>query len=347
MSGKFYTLFITSNRKGRVFSYLFSSAWLKALIALGVIITLVFMAVLVDYLGLLFTASENEKLRVQNEHLSRQMRVIQKKMVTFEKSVENLRALTTKIKLIMDVKQDEDEHLLKLALGDSRNQGKSSNGAFQDLYTPVQNRLPASTVLEKEDAFFSSALLDEKRGEVAFHKRSDLTALSIRIDRSIKGAKLMEQDMMQIQSLLKERENIIGSTPRIRPVRGWYSSYFGYRIHPFTGSPAMHNGVDIAAMPGASIYAPADGVVSHVGYDSGYGKLVTIDHGYGITTRFGHNSQVFVRLGQSLKRGAIVASVGSTGRSTSPHLHYEVRVHGIPVDPMHYILDDHLTSFLE
>ena len=101
----------------------------------------------------------------------------------------------------------------------------------------------------------------------------------------------------------------------------------------------MHHGLDIAAPFGTSVRAPADGIVSYVGYDGGYGKLVSIDHGYGVVTRYGHNAQIHVKLGQRIKRGEKISSVGNTGRSTGPHLHYEVRVNDVPVDPSKYILD--------
>jgi len=101
----------------------------------------------------------------------------------------------------------------------------------------------------------------------------------------------------------------------------------------------MHSGLDIAAAPGTPVYAPANGIISYVGYESGYGNLVTIDHGYGVKTRYGHNSEVHVKYGQKVKRGDKVASVGSTGRSSGYHLHYEVRVNGVAVDPKKYIIE--------
>ena len=120
---------------------------------------------------------------------------------------------------------------------------------------------------------------------------------------------------------------------------GWYTSKFGMRLDPFTGSKVMHSGLDIAAAPGTPIYAPANGVVSYVGYESGYGNLVTIDHGYGVKTRYAHNSEVTVKYGQQVKRGDKIAAVGSTGRSSGYHLHYEVRVNGVAVNPKDYIIE--------
>jgi len=156
----------------------------------------------------------------------------------------------------------------------------------------------------------------------------------------VKETKLVEEGVMALYGILSERQSLLNATPNIKPVRGWYTSRFGYRIDPFTGKPVMHNGLDIAAAPGTPVKAPADGVISYVGYEHGYGKLVAIDHGYGVKTRFAHNSQIFVEVGQKVNRRDVVAAVGTTGRSSGPHSHFEVRVHGVPVDPVNYILDE-------
>ena len=102
----------------------------------------------------------------------------------------------------------------------------------------------------------------------------------------------------------------------------------------------MHEGLDIANQLGSAIVAPGSGVITYAGPRPGYGNLVTIDHGYGIQTQYGHVSRFFVHSGQKVKRGAKIAAVGNTGRSTGPHVHYEVRVKGIPVDPQFYILEE-------
>ncbi len=132
----------------------------------------------------------------------------------------------------------------------------------------------------------------------------------------------------------------VNATPNIKPTRGWFTSRFGYRGDPFTGKPDMHYGLDMAAAPGTPVMAPADGVVSYVGYESGYGKIVAIDHGFGVRTRYAHNSQIYVELGQKIKRRDVISAVGTTGRSSGPHLHYEVRVNDVPVDPINYILNE-------
>ncbi len=115
------------------------------------------------------------------------------------------------------------------------------------------------------------------------------------------------------------------------------TSRFGYRRHPITGGRRMHNGVDLAAGHGTNIYATADGVVTVSGWQSGYGRMVEIQHAFGITTRYAHNTRNRVKVGQRVSRGDHIADMGNTGRSTGTHLHYEIRVNGRPVNPMIYI----------
>ena len=117
------------------------------------------------------------------------------------------------------------------------------------------------------------------------------------------------------------------------------SSRFGNRLSPFTGRKEFHKGIDIATKMGAPIIAPANGIVSHIGYDRGYGKILTINHGYGIKTRYAHLKKILVKKGQYVKRDQKIALVGNTGRSTGSHLHYEVHLNRVSVNPLNYILN--------
>jgi murein DD-endopeptidase MepM/ murein hydrolase activator NlpD len=138
---------------------------------------------------------------------------------------------------------------------------------------------------------------------------------------------------------LKDKRNVLASTPSLRPAQGWTSSKFGYRISPFTGRREFHKGLDIANRAGTPIIAPADGIITSAEEKWLIGKSITIDHGYGMITRYGHMQKLLKKSGERVKRGETIALMGSTGRSTGPHLHYEVRLNGVPVNPEHYILD--------
>lgn len=129
------------------------------------------------------------------------------------------------------------------------------------------------------------------------------------------------------------------ATPSVWPVKGWVTSGFGPRVSPFTGRPALHDGLDIGAAPETPVRAPANGRVTAIGYDSKLGNIVRLDHGYGLQTLYGHMAKYLVKSGQRVKRGDVIGLVGSTGLSTGPHLHYMVKVKGRPVNPRKYILE--------
>lgn len=153
-------------------------------------------------------------------------------------------------------------------------------------------------------------------------------------------AALLDGVLDTVEKRLEQRMRWISSTPAISPVRGILTSSFGYRADPLTHGRGNHQGIDIAAGYGQPVHASGDGLVLQTGDQGGLGKAVFLAHGYGVTTRYGHLSAITVRPGQRVKRGDVIGKVGSTGRSTGPHLHYEVRVDGEPLNPIGYILDN-------
>ena len=138
---------------------------------------------------------------------------------------------------------------------------------------------------------------------------------------------------------LDDKRQRLVSMPSIWPAKGWLTSRFGPRVSPFTGRRQVHAGIDIAAASGTSIYAPARGRVSFVGRKGPLGKTVVLDHGFGVKTVYGHTKEIHVSAGETVERGQEIAAIGSTGRSTGPHLHYVVEVAGKAVDPLDYIFD--------
>lgn len=153
------------------------------------------------------------------------------------------------------------------------------------------------------------------------------------------AASHQEQALQELSEAAEQRSTQWSSTPSIWPVRGWVTSGFGPRVSPFTEKPAWHDGLDIGATPNAPVQAPAQGRIISVGFDPKMGNNVKIDHGYGIETVYGHLAKALVKEGQRVKRGDVVALVGSTGLSTGPHLHYMVKKNGQALDPTKYIFD--------
>jgi len=138
---------------------------------------------------------------------------------------------------------------------------------------------------------------------------------------------------------LGKKKNLLASTPSIKPVSGIITSPFGYRKSPFTGKKSFHSGLDISNRKGTKIVSSATGKVIFTGKKTSYGNVVIIDHGYGKATKYAHLREILVHKGQQIKRGEAIATLGNTGRSTGPHLHYEVLVNGTPVNPSKYILN--------
>jgi murein DD-endopeptidase MepM/ murein hydrolase activator NlpD len=141
-----------------------------------------------------------------------------------------------------------------------------------------------------------------------------------------------------LQTLIK-RKNILSHTPIIQPAEGHITSPFGYRISPFTGQRELHAGLDIANREGTPIVAPANGVISFIGVDGAFGNIAVIDHGYGMVTRYGHLQKAVKKQGDPVAKGDTIALMGNSGRSTGPHVHYEVRLNGVAVNPKRYILN--------
>ena len=152
-------------------------------------------------------------------------------------------------------------------------------------------------------------------------------------------AESLLKDLRETRRLVGLRSDVLAAIPSILPAKGWLSSEFGVRESPFHAGESMHLGLDIAADEGTPVFAPADGVIQFAGNNGSYGKFIRIGHGFGITTAYGHNAEIMVKRGQKVHRGEQIAMIGSTGRSTGPHVHYEVRVHGNPVDPARYLFD--------
>lgn len=152
-----------------------------------------------------------------------------------------------------------------------------------------------------------------------------------------------QQEFESLLKSLEDQQNLLASTPAIRPVsrsvKSWITSRFGYRKSPFTGRREFHRGFDISSRKGTPILATADGVVTYAGKKGLLGTTVIIDHGHGIVTRYGHCSKTLKKRGDRVKRWEPIALMGNTGRSTGPHVHYEVRLNGIPVNPEKYILN--------
>lgn len=170
--------------------------------------------------------------------------------------------------------------------------------------------------------------------------RMDLiTLLDKDLVRLKEMANYQEESFNNLKAFLVDQKDLLERSPYRWPVRGFVSSNYGPRLDPFTGLQRRHVGVDIVAPKGTPVKAPADGIVTYTSVDPTLGNMLVIDHGYGVITRYGHNDSILVREGQRVKRGDTIALVGSSGKSTGPHLHYEIRINDVAVNPLNYIIE--------
>lgn len=165
-----------------------------------------------------------------------------------------------------------------------------------------------------------------------------VTLLDKDLARMKEMANYQEESFNNLKAFLVDQKDLLQRSPYRWPVRGFLSSNYGPRLDPFTGLQRQHQGLDIVAPKGTVIHAPADGIVTYTALDRTLGRMLVVDHGYGVITRYGHNDSILVREGQRIKRGDPIATVGSTGKSTGPHLHYEIRINDVAVNPLSYII---------
>jgi murein DD-endopeptidase MepM/ murein hydrolase activator NlpD len=144
----------------------------------------------------------------------------------------------------------------------------------------------------------------------------------------------LENRLRFVRRDVERREALANATPSIWPTHGWLTGTFGGRSDPFTREPAFHSGLDISTEKGQPVYATADGSVESAAYTGEYGNLIVVKHGFGLTTRYGHLSRFVAKPGDEVKRGDVIGYVGSTGRSTGSHLHYEILANGQLLNPL-------------
>lgn len=230
-------------------------------------------------------------------------------------------------------------------LRNENHQLQSANEQFSKSVESLRNQLQTVEARTKKLAIIAGiANQDESsRGGVGGLRQSDELAVSPYrddVDKMSYRSHRLEGDLSVLEQKFAAQALLLSSTPSIAPVRGILTDGFGGRSDPFTGEPGTHTAIDISSAVGQAIRAPADGIVVKAEWANGYGNVIYLMHPYsGYSTRYGHLSSFAVPPGKHVKRGEIIGYVGSTGRSTGPHLHYEVRLNNNPVNPLEYILN--------
>jgi murein DD-endopeptidase MepM/ murein hydrolase activator NlpD len=255
-----------------------------------------------DYIQVKKKAFELNRLRQETQNQRSQIQFFSARIEDLEKQLSKLKEFDKKIRIIANLEKGQET--------------TPSMGMGGPSPSDVRDKLKK----EKDDA----GLVHQMKSDV---ERLQSEAMS------------REDSLSELEKLLQVKREMLAHTPSVWPVQGWVTSGFGFRTNPFTGLTQMHEGLDISNRVGTPIVAPANGIISDVGNDIAVGKVVVIFHGFGITSRYGHLNKVFVKVGQRVKRGDKIAEVGMTGKTTGPHLHYEVKINGVPVSPVRYILN--------
>jgi murein DD-endopeptidase MepM/ murein hydrolase activator NlpD len=306
VSKKTFTLIVVPDHDSKVRRYRIQRSMLTQVAAVALFMGGLAVAAGVHYFQVARDAAENRILREENLSLRGQVKSIRERIDHIGTTLDRVERFDQKLRAITLLSDPQRN----LAMGPTASEPGT--------------QVPATA----NNQFARLTSSDSAR------------ALSSRLDKISVEATRQEQSLQELTAYFQDQKSLLASVPSIWPARGWVTSDFGQRVDPYTADRMMHAGLDIAAEHGKAIYAPSDGMVVFAGPEGGYGNVIVIDHGYGIKTRFGHLAQISVKSGERIKRGQHVGSIGNTGRSTGPHLHYEVRVNGIPQNPRKFILDE-------
>jgi murein DD-endopeptidase MepM/ murein hydrolase activator NlpD len=283
----------------------------------GMLAVLVVMALLtalvVHYSYVVGQVLEARILRQENSALKGRIGDLSGRIEILDGRLAELQRFDTKLREMTRLNDDDRG----LAMGPVRTQYGAVGG-------PAVDADPFAVAILGDDPAtrqLHDALLDSRLEGLAYEANRQITSLS------------------EIADYFSAQSDLLASTPSVWPTPGWVTSAFGVREDPYTAERVMHLGVDVSAREGTQVLAPARGVVVYAGPRGAYGNMIAIDHDNGIVTHYAHLSLVLVKVGETVERGQHVGNVGNTGRSTGPHLHYEVRVGGVPVNPRKFILE--------
>lgn len=304
MSNKSFTLIVVPDRHAEVKRFRLEKRWVVQGLAGLAAILLIALALTVHYVSVVAEARENPALRDENLKLKSELAVIREQLEHIGGTLDRVERFDQKLRAITLLSDPQRN----LAMGP----------------TEAQPLTPGSD---------SNQFVRAKATESP-------QALTQKLDKLSAEATRQEQSLQELQAYFQDQKSLLASVPSVWPVRGWVTSDFGSRLDPYTSERVMHAGLDIAGPHGKEIIAPSDGTIVFAGLEGGYGNVLVVDHGYGIKTRYGHLASINVKPGEKVKRGDIIAMLGNTGRSTGPHLHYEVRVNGVAQNPRKFILDE-------
>lgn len=329
---KLYTFIISNSHSPSIKRFHIQTGIFKIFAGVVCLLLVGSFLLVFDYLHIASNQFLLQKTIKEKEDLERKLYAIESKLNDLTKEMFQVRDFNRKIRNITTLGSESYHPYGKVSLS-------PDISALASFKTRVPAALSAKPKGGKKNSLHSS--LSPDRGKPAGF--SDFSEWIIYADKLKGEARLVKQNTWDLYSTLLKRKELLNNTPSILPVRGWITSHFGYRNETFYADHDLrfHKGMDIAANMGSPVLASAAGQVIYRGYDdTGYGKMVIIDHGYSVKTVYAHMSEFRAQKGAYVRRGDVVGLVGNTGKSTGPHLHYEIQISGVPVDPIHYILNE-------
>ncbi len=375
-SNRFFTIMIVPEKTQQVKKFIVPNYIVKGAAGTLAFVLVLAVIMILDYANVMNQITENKRLKIENRQLRQAVQVFKDKIVTIENTLDRVKTFATKLRIITNIEEQPGQNAAPMMPAQPASPPSSlpssdqtSNGGAS-AFTPPKESLSSSGIeadTDEEAASIpapSSSAGTDSSGSRARRKallaslmretpetltlsdadtslfvKTEFEKLDTVYEEVNVFAMAEEQEAQYILEKLEEKRAIIAGTPTRLPTLGYITSDYGVRISPYDSRRKMHEGIDIANRYGADIVAPANGMVLFAGNKPGFGKVVVLDHGNGIETYFAHLSRFTVRMGDRVRRGQRIASVGSSGHATGPHLHYEVRANGLPVDPCWYILD--------
>ena len=362
---RYFTVMVVPEREKGVKSFRIPRLAFHAIVFLSVLAVFILGILSYDYWKILRQVHQNKHLTLENRQLKEQIQLFQMKINTLTEDIERIETFEKKLRVISgfekidltkpairdrgdspanenhnherDVKTDKVQSFFegKDTIRDKLKDGSNSE-KFVELKSLYEQKIATNFGLQTGYAFTKEWSNLTKQ---SFSLAENFADFDYKFSILKDYVKDLEVNIHDLDQYLLDRDSFMRSTPTLLPTKGWITSYYGPRISPTSNRLKMHEGLDIGAPTGTPILASADGRVTFSGKKAGFGYFVQIDHGYGLESVYAHNSTVVAKKGQLIKRGQLIAKVGNTGHSTGPHLHYEIRVNGTPVDPFYYILD--------
>jgi murein DD-endopeptidase MepM/ murein hydrolase activator NlpD len=302
-----YSVIIVSDAKSTNKEFAVSAKFIKkALLAFSFLVVF-FGFIIFQYLTMTLDKQKMKRLELDSKDKQQKIGILSSTIDVLNQRLKNMETYKERIMVATGLTSP-------LSLKEVGSGGPEFNNQFSGDFTTTQKTLPDTNSLLQQNLLSKAKEIKD-------------------------NAKQIEDSLKSVESMVSQQKLQLAATPVIWPTRGYLACVYGNRIHPFTGRLEFHYGLDIATQLGNKVVATADGVVLVAERREYIGNIIIIDHGFGYVTRYGHLSGFNVREGQRVKRYDVIGYVGTTGRSSGPHLHYEVRYFDKPMNPADFILD--------